>query len=394
MSQSNTTRILHFSPHDEDDGIAKYQEQYLSGMADDASVQNAFFEVKPIQLRGMSPEQHEETYAKLRQELQNYDILHIQHEFGLFVEDDFQRLVSIAKDAGKKVVITVHLSPDFAIKPVKLGGLGPRSMVAFLRQQRHRGRMYQRHITPFLEADLLIVHNDITRESLKNAGVAEDRIVKIMHPVHQFPEPPKSDFIAKQLNKQKGDVIYCTVGMLHKYKGIFDAIRALKFMPANYKLAILGGLHPVETQIVSETVAIYNKITDLIDTLGLHERVYITGFVKDDNQLNAYIRECDIAVYPYDGVYYANTSSGAINLGFSNGRAVIAYPTRGFHELADTSDGALVLTETFAYYELARDIQRIDISAQQKLSVAYADKMAWPKMATKLVESYHRMMEK
>ncbi len=388
---SETVRILHFSPHDEDDGIAKYQEQYLAGMRGDATVENKFFEVTPIQLRHMNPEQHEEAYARLKGELKDFDIFHVQHEFGLFVEDDFQRLVSIAKEAGKKVVVTVHLSPDFAIKPVKLGGVGPRSMVAFLRQQRHRNRMYERHVTPFLQADLLLVHNDMTAQALTKAGASEDKVKKILHPVHQFPDPPKSDYIAGKLNKKSGDIIYCTVGMLHKYKGIFDAIRALKFLPGNYKLAIIGGLHPVETDIVSDTVGIYNKITDLIDILGLHDRVFITGFVKDDDKMNSYIRECDACVYPYDGVYYANVSSGAVNLGFSNGKPVIAYPTAGFRELATYTDGALVLTDTFAYYELARTLQDIDLSKQSELSQAYAKKMAWPNLAKELAAAYHQV---
>ena len=87
-------KILHFSPHDEDDGIAKYQEQYLAGMSKNDAVENKFFDVKPIQLRAMNPQQHEEVYDKLRGELADFDIFHVQHEFGLFVEDDFQRLVA------------------------------------------------------------------------------------------------------------------------------------------------------------------------------------------------------------------------------------------------------------------------------------------------------------
>ena len=387
-------KVLHFSPHNEDDGIAKYQEQYLAGMAGDASIDNKFFDVTPIQLRAMSISQHEEVYGKLHEELQGYDIFHIQHEFGLFVEDDFQRLVDLAKDAGKKVVVSVHLSPDYAIKPVKLGGLGPRSMVAFLKQQRHRNRMYQRHITPFLQADLLLVHNDVTANALIKAGAKPGQVMKLVHPVHNFPEPKKTNFIAQKLNKKSGDVVICTVGMLHKYKGIFEAIRALKFLPSNYKLAVIGGLHPVETEIVSETVSIYNQITDLIDQLGLQDRVFITGFVKDDNLMNSYIRECDVCVYPYDGKYYANVSSGAITLGFSNARAVIAYPTSGFRELASDAEGAVVLTQTFAYYELARELQQIDVAKQVKLSKAYAEKMAWPRMAKELAKAYREVVER
>ena len=67
--------------------------------------------------------------------------------------------------------------------------------------------------------------------------------------------------------------------------------------------------------------------------LGPHDRVYITGYVKGDDTLNAMIRECDVCVYPYDRVYYSNVSSGSLNLSFANGRPLIAYPTATFKEM-------------------------------------------------------------
>jgi glycosyltransferase involved in cell wall biosynthesis len=136
----------------------------------------------------------------------------------------------------------------------------------------------------------------------------------------------------------------------------------------------------------------YNKLCDLIDTLGLQERVYITGFIVDDNEFNAIIRECDVCVYPYDGIYYAHVSSGAMNLAFSNHMPVIAYPTATFKEVAAMSDGATVLTDTFAYYELAREVQRIDLDKQRQLSKAYAAKMAWPKATETLVAIYQSLL--
>ena len=285
------------------------------------------------------------------------------------------------------MVISVHLSPEYAIKNVRMGGMGPRSVLRYVRDTQHRNALINRHIQPFLQADLLLVHNDITAQALENFGIKSEKIKKIIHPVPEFPLPPKSDFIATKLNKQKGDIIYCTVGMLHRYKGVFDAVKALKFLPENYKLAIIGGMHPF-----SDEVPIYNKLADTIDSLGLKDRVYITGFVQDDNVMNAYIRECDLCVFPYDPVYYSNLSSGSINLAISNDRPVIAYPTNGFCEISETSGGAVVLTGTFAYYELAREIERIDVAKQQKLSRAYAEEKAWPKMSKLLADAYRQVV--
>ncbi len=380
-------RILHISPHDEDDGIAKYQEQYLAGMADLDTVENKFFDVSPLNLRFLSPPERAKTLERLQEELHGYDIVHIQHEFGLYHDEEFRDVVLAARATHKKIIITVHLSPGFAIRPVKLGGLGPRSWMVYLRRWRHRRRMVQRHIVPMLLADRLIVHNTVTADALKQFGARDERIVKIPHPVPKIDQPAPSKFISERLNKKASDVIYCLVGMMHRYKGVYDAIKALNFLPDNYKLAIIGGVHAL-----SEDVHLYNRACDLIDQLGLNDRVYITGFVKDDSLMNAYIQECDACVFPYDGKYYAHLSSGSINLALANAKPVIAYPTAAFKELSAQSNGAVVLCGTYAYYELARELERINADKQVKLARAYATKVSWPKMAHVLAELYHQVV--
>lgn len=383
--KGNPIRVLHFSSHDENCGVGKYQENYLVGMANVSGVHNKFFEVSPYQTRVMKPEQLTAVLQRLANELAAYDILHIQHEFGLYWFDQFKRIVETGKAAGKKVVVTVHLSPDYAIKPAARGGIGPRSLVAYLRARRHYSRMVAEHIEPMKLADKIIVHNQVTAASLRRFGVDESKMTQLVHPVYDVPTPPKSSVVATHLNRQEGDIIYCITGFLHRYKGILGAVRALKFLPPNYKLALLGGV-----KADSDDVAFEDKITNLIDYLDLRDRVYITGFEPDDDKLNALIRECDVCVYPYDRVYYSSLSSGSLNLAFANERPVIAYPTETLKELAEISEGAVVLTETFAYYELARQLQQIDIKKQAERSKAYAEKMAWPKMAEKLVTLYHQ----
>jgi glycosyltransferase involved in cell wall biosynthesis len=257
----------------------------------------------------------------------------------------------------------------------------------YFMQKRNYKKLVKWHVAPFHRADLLLVHNDVTADALAHFGIDKSKIQKFPHPVYVFPEPPKSHQLADELNKKSGDVIYCTVGMMHRYKGVYEAIKALKFLPDNYKLAIIGGVHSL-----SEDVVVYDKACDLIDQLGLRDRVYITGFVKDDNEMNALIRECEVCVFPYDGKYYGNLSSGSINLAIANHKPVIAYPTSSFKELANNSDGAVVLCDTFAYYELAREIKRIDTKKQSQLSEAYAKKMAWPKMSSELLAKYKELV--
>lgn len=377
-------RVLHFSPHHEDCGIAVYQENYLAGMEGKTEVENAFFETSPFETIGKSSAELQPILDNLRKELKNYDILHIQHDFSLF-SAEFPSIVAAGKAAGKKVIVSMHASPNFFIKKEKLTGLGPHSVVHFLRQMRFRLKMIKFHITPLMDVDLVLVHNEATRQGLERFGVPSDRIQKLAHPVYEIPTPPVSTEIAKKLNKQKGDIIFCTVGFIHKHKGVFDAVKALKFLPDNYKLAVVGGIHAT-----SDDVGIYNRLCDTINTLGLRDRVYITGYAKTDEMLDGFIRECDVCLYPYDRDYYSNVSSGALSRGFANDRPIIAYPTETFKEVA-ASNHSIVLTDTFAYYELARELQRIDLAAQAKRSTEYAKKMAWPKMAQQLAAIYQEV---
>lgn len=385
MSSNRKIRILHFSSHDEECGVAKYLEHYIKGMEDVPEIENEYFEVSPYATPGMSASDLDAMAANLRHKLKDFDILHVQHEFALYAHDSFRRIVEAGKQSGKKIVITVHISPSLhgASKPAHLKGLGPHSMVLYLKDTRHHKWFVDAYIEPFKMADLVIVHNEATANSLKGFGIAPYRIKKLAHPVQAYDTPTPSKRVATALNKKPGDVIYCTIGYLHRYKGIIDAVKALKYLPDNYKLAILGGMKED-----SDDIGYYNKLTDLISDWGLRERVYITGYVPTDNELNGAIRECDMCVYPFDQVYYSNVSSGSFNQGFANDMPVVAYPTDTIKEMAAISNGAVVLAETFAYYELARSIQNIDLKKQRELSHAYAEKAAWPKVSKDLAKLY------
>ena len=385
---NNMIKVLHFSSRYEDCGVAKYLGHYIKGMEKHPNIINDYFEVSPYDTHNMKPSDVENMSKTLSKKLKSYDILHVQHEYAMYANDSFKSIIDAAKKRGNNIVVTVHTSPALATKQARLGGLGPRSFLHYARQKMQRRRFIESNIKPLKAADIIIAHNDLTIQSLIDLGVDKTKIVKTIHPVQKFDQKSKSTKITNKLNKKSGDIIYCTIGFIHKYKGIIDAVKALKFLPANYKLAVLGGMKED-----SDDIKLYNKIADIIDQLGLHDRVYISGFIKDDDELNAMISECDICVYPFDRIYYANVSSGSLNLAFANGVAAVAYPTDTIKEIASMSDGAVVLCDTFSYYELAREIEGIDINKQAKLSVAYAEKMAWPKVAKQLVEVYEKLVQ-
>lgn len=382
-------KVLQFSSRSADNcGVGKYQENFVNiyqKMTDE--IETKFFDSSPYKTRIMNQTELDEVIGRLKKDLAHYDVLHIQHEFGLYSGTEFAQIVAAAKSLDKKVVITVHLSPALAFRFKSRKGIGPRSLALWIRQKRLHLIFKQRHIFPMREADLLITHNSGTSNSLVSYGVDKTKILQINHPVLPITKPQTiSTEIAEHLHKKKGDVIYSTVGFMHKHKGIQDAVKALKYLPDNYKLAVIGGMQPI-----SDEKNIYNDIADLIDSLNLKDRVYITGFVTDDDRLNALIRETDISVYPYDNTYYGQVSSGALNLAFANERAVIAYPTDSFKESNQEFD-QIVLTNTAAYYELAREIGRIDKDAQYDKILRYAAQYSWPKLAQKIYEDGYKSL--
>lgn len=376
-------RVLHFSTYKEDCGISKYLEQFIDSMNDSEVIVNEVFEVSPNRLKTMNEKQKMAVFLKLENKLKSFDILHVQHEFSFYLHDEFELACATAKKLRKKLIITFHTSPDVYIHESKREGFGPRSMLDFRRKEDQRKSMIKQYVAPAELADLVITLNQLTEEGLINLGVKREKIKRLELPIPNTKNYlDESSEIRQGLNKKNGDIIYSTVGFMHRHKGVFDAIKALRFLPENYKLAIIGGVHPE-----SYDNEIYNEFTDLVIELGLEERVYITGFVKDDNILNKLIRECDVCVYPYEYKYYSRVSSAALNLAFSNGVAVIGYPTQTFIDIAQDSQ-AILLTNGFSYYELARSLRAVDTTVLSKRSKKYAQHKSYDVITNDLIQTY------
>lgn len=374
--------ILNFSSHFEDCGIAKYQEHYIKGIEKNKEFKSTFFEYSPYQTRNMNHAQFEEVLQKLRLELPKFQILHIQHEFGFYRHGQFEQIIKTAKEIGIRVVVTYHTSPDLIIIKKRLTGFGPRSIVSFLKSYRHNAILSKMHTAPLNNTDAIIVHNKYTAEQLKNYGVSSHLIHVLPHPTYNITTPPKTTFIRDSLHKQKGDVILSTVGYIHRFKGVDKAIKALSYLPENYKLAVLGGV-----KSDSDDKKLYDQLADLIIKRGLKDRVFISGVIPSDEDLDSYIRETDISLYPYDSQYYKGVASGALNLAIANERPIVAYPVSTFIETNDKF-GQIMFTDSDSYYELAREINRLDIESQTEKITSYAKANSFDNMAKSLVDIY------
>ena len=378
-------KVLHYSTHNEDCGIGKYQEQFIDAMSTTSTdeVYNEFFGYSPNVTKVMTYDQFTEVLEQLRQKLKKFDILHIQHELSFYKHNELGRIVDVAHEAGKKVIFTVHTAPDAQYKSPRRNGYGPHSIMGYVREVKAAKEFTNIHITPIQRADLVLVHNTTTRDSLANHGVNKDKIQKITLPVPNISFDVQSTEIKTALNYQFGDVILGSVGFISSTKGIREAVKALTYLPVNYKLALIGGIHPAGGGEVY-----LDEVCDLIIKEKLKDRVYITGYVDDDSKLNALIRECDACVYPYDRKYYAYVSSAALNNALANHKPAIAYPTKPFVEMNDM--GTIAICKSANYYELARYIIDANYDKLSEASMKYAQIYSYPNEARKLIKIYQQ----
>lgn len=386
---ANKIRVLHLSTYNEECGIGKYQENFLKEMEKYKEVHNEFYRKSLNVIKKMGPDELKQELVFLSSYVQDFDLVHIQHEFGLFsgAGQGIHQLIQRVKAKDKPVIITIHTAPALMLSSDELTGYTPRKVAGYIKRRLKNERTKQKRLNPLKGADKIIALNRFTRDQLISVvGVDEKDVLLRMLPVLPL-NKQKNQKIRKIMHASDRDVILCTAGFINENKGVDHAIKCLKLLPENYKLAVLGGINPD-----SGNPHIYNHITDLVIELGLEDRVHITGYIQDDDQLSEYIRGCDIALYPYNPDYYRMASSDAINKSLMNNIPVIAYPAESFKEINNHTPGAIYLTPSPVYYELVRAINSIDIEAQLARAEQYVTTNSYKSAAEDLVKIYKELL--
>ncbi len=379
---TKTVKVLHITTHNEECGIAKYQEQFLECLRKIHGTEHAVFEYSPNRTKVMSAAEFDPVLKQFSEQMRDYDILHVQHEFSFYSKDELDKIVNEAKRLGKKVIITVHTSLHAGIPKHGYKKLAKAHVRQFLGSVKLKRYLLNVHVLPMKKADLILVHNSVTEGSLVKYGVPKHIIQRITMPVPTIDFKIKTAEITQKLHKQKGDIVYCTVGFLSENKGMRDAIQALTKLPDNYKLAMIGGAHPS-----GANDAFCKEMQQLIAELGLEKRAYISGYVKEDDRLNALIRECEICVYPFDKKYYAGVTSASLNNSLANFVPAITFPTKPILEM-NQEMSAVITCDDFTYTDLVKEIRAIDLPKQTAIAKKYAEKFAYQKQAQKIAVIY------
>lgn len=333
-------KILNLSTYNDKDGISEYLKNQIIEL-EKLGHENKIF---------LNDFTHHDSfdnansyYKKFIQESEDFDLIHIQHQWGMYSGNySVLKIYSVLKSItvfrnilkglysdglyNRKVFVTFHSPPVFPLN----------------------NPFFNKFFKKYSFADLFtehgnikaLVHNTDTLKQFIKAGFHPNSIKKIIFPV--FENLISSNTInnelklriEKKLNINSNSCILSILGFISDVKGYDDVLEVLKELPPNFKFIILGGVTPRKTKFRNNE-KYYMDLLKKIKKYSLEDRVLITG-LYDDDDLNTYFNLIDIFLLLYSPKF--KDSSGSAHLVISSKSPVIAYDIQRFIEMNEYHD--------------------------------------------------------
>jgi len=298
--------------------------------------------------------------------LQNVDLVCLQHEFGIFGGKAGSHILSLLRGLQMPVVTTFHTiltNPDAHQRLVmdELVQLSDRLVVMSARAAQYLHKIYR---TPTEKIDL-IPH-----------GI----------PDVSFVDP---SFYKDKFNVE-GKHVLLTFGLLSANKGIENVIKALPAILEKYPdvvYLVLGATHP---NVIREQGEKYREsLESLAIKLGVEENVLFHNRFVSLEELVEFIGAADIYITPY--LSPSQIVSGTLAYTVGAGKAVISTPYWYAEELLADKRGIVVPFEDWqstaeqVIYLLENEVER---HAMRKRAYLYGREMVWSKVAQNYMHSF------
>ncbi len=314
-------------------------------------------------------ESDESAYAPAAEYINRYgyDVLSIQHEYGIFGGPAGSHLMGLVRDAKMPIVTTLH---------------------TVLREPSDEQRAVMDELLELSER--VVVMSEKAVEFLVEVyGVSPDKIDMIPHGIPDIQESSGLE-LRKKLSI-KGPMIL-TFGLLSMDKGIQYVIEAMPKIVREHPGAVyvvVGATHP---NVRSSAGEVYREsLVALANDLGVSDNVrFVDRFVPTE-ELVEYLAAMDIYVTPY--LNQKQITSGTLAYSVGAGKAVISTPYWYAEELLGEGRGVLVpFRDADAIAEAVLAIQR-DPRAHDEMgrkAAEFGRKMLWPEVGKRYLESFAR----
>ena len=306
----------------------------------------------------------------------------------------FGYLLRKLNEAKIKTVVTFHTGPEIFYEDSDMWRVIKRDWEFII--DRMLSRIWNREVVPWFQPEhdcTAIVHVDVTRTNMINAGLHPDQVTVIPHGV-----------LDRQLEFKPIDINE-TVNMsifrfISSYKGYHTAIRALQLLPMNYTLTCMGGRHPnSEGSEYSDILAfaadldrstLEHRLSKLY--IPVYDRIRITGFLSEE-EADVEHEKTQLCLVPYETKNFSG--SGALTWSITSGKPVIASNIPAFVNI-NKEHACMHLFNKSDHHELAWSIKHIveNVNKQKTLVDAankYTQECSWSNVADMHVELYQSL---
>jgi glycosyltransferase involved in cell wall biosynthesis len=300
--------------------------------------------------------------------INNVEVLSVQHEFGIYGGPAGSHLLALMRDVRMPIVTTLHTVLQ-----------APSSE--------------QRAVMAEIDAlsSRLIVMAERGRALLESVyGIAPEKIDLIPHGVIDMPFMD-SDFYKDEFGVE-GKTVLLTFGLLSPNKGIENVIEAMPVILEQHPevvYIVLGATHP--NQLAAEGEKYRRKLESIAEALGVKEYVNFHNRFVTLEELKEFIGAADIYLTPYLNV--AQVTSGTLAYTFGAGKAIISTPYWHAQELLAGERGVLVpFSNSAAIAASVNDVlsQPTRTTAMRKRAWKQGRAMIWPVVAQRYMESFRR----
>ncbi len=340
-------------------GIAFYAEALRSFLTPSFDVE--IIDLKTSELlrqEGETLEKMSELHIdQICERLQNFDLVNVQMEIGIFgTKSDLivQRIHKICAYA-KRLVLTIH-SIDYKENNSGFSHIHK----TIIDSLKHRSPHYPYYFIAHLPKE-----NTLFRKHFGLSNVTDFPILFLTNEKRQtFLNLRNSKEWKKQFGFKENDIIIGMFGLISKHKNYTHALKTLEILPPNYKLLIVGEAHHMNIREwkIDETIL---EITSYLDTHPLlGDRVFFTG-KRDEKKYYEDLANVDFVLLPSYEVGQAAT--GGLSTALELSCAILKSNTLNTIEHQDYFPNCFETFDIGNYYETRNKILNFDKSKLENL---------------------------